>query len=342
MSCSEGVLLGYGNPLLDITIQGASEFLDKYDLKADAAILAEEKHMPMYDEMLSFKDVEFTPGGATLNAIRVVQWLLEKPHATSYLGCISKDKFGDILEKKAKDAKVNVSFQYTDEAPTGTCGVVVSGSHRSLCANLAAANCFKESHLDKEENWELVEKAKYFYIAGFPLTVCPSAILRIAKHASENNKTFCSNLAAPFICQFFKDPLSQVLPYIDYLFGNEEEALEFGKMCEFDTEDVEEIACKASLLPKENAARPRIVIFTRGANSTVVAKEGKVEKYEVIPISLEEIVDTNAAGDAFVGGFLSQLVMDKPIAECLRCGHYAANLIIRRSGCSLPPKHNFK
>ena len=29
--------------------------------------------------------------------------------------------------------------------------------------------------------------------------------------------------------------------------------------------------------------------------------------------AVENIVDTNGAGDAFVGGFLSQLVQDKPI-----------------------------
>jgi sugar/nucleoside kinase (ribokinase family) len=32
------------------------------------------------------------------------------------------------------------------------------------------------------------------------------------------------NLAAPFICQFFKDNLLEVLPYVDLLFGNETEA----------------------------------------------------------------------------------------------------------------------
>jgi adenosine kinase len=32
------------------------------------------------------------------------------------------------------------------------------------------------------------------------------------------------NLAAPFICQFFKDKLLEVVPYVDFLFGNETEA----------------------------------------------------------------------------------------------------------------------
>lgn len=40
---------------------------------------------------------------------------------------------------------------------------------RSMCANLAAANCFTEEHLETPENWKLVEKAQYYYIAVSPL-----------------------------------------------------------------------------------------------------------------------------------------------------------------------------
>lgn len=47
------------------------------------------------------------------------------------------------------------------------------------------------------------------------------SILKVAKHASENNKIFCLNLSAPFICEFFKEALLKVMPYVDILFGNE-------------------------------------------------------------------------------------------------------------------------
>ena len=47
-------------------------------------------------------------------------------------------------------------------------------------------------------------------------------------------------------------------------------------------------------------------------------------------------------GDAFVGGFLSQLVQEKPIEDCVRAGTYAANVIIQRSGCTYPEKPDFK
>lgn len=45
--------------------------------------------------------------------------------------------------------------------------------------------------------------------------------MKVAKHASDNNKIFCMNLSAPFISQFFKEPLMEVMPYVDILFGNE-------------------------------------------------------------------------------------------------------------------------
>ena len=42
-----------------------------------------------------------------------------------------------------------VSFYVQNELATGTCASLVSGKgHRSLIANLSAANTFKASHLD--------------------------------------------------------------------------------------------------------------------------------------------------------------------------------------------------
>ncbi|XP_012518677.1 PREDICTED: adenosine kinase [Propithecus coquereli] len=104
------------------------------------------------------------------------------------------------------------------------------GCFRSLVANLAAANCYKkEKHLDLEKNWMLVEKARVCYIAGFFLTVSPESILKVARYASENNRIFTLNLSAPFISQFYKEPLMKVMPYVDILFGNETEAATFAR-----------------------------------------------------------------------------------------------------------------
>ena len=56
-----------GNPLLDISAVVPTKFLDKYDLKLNNAVLAEEKHASMYDDMVKNFEVEYIAGGATQN-----------------------------------------------------------------------------------------------------------------------------------------------------------------------------------------------------------------------------------------------------------------------------------
>ena len=76
MGSSGKHVLGMGNPLLDMSSPVSQEFLDKYDLKLNNAILAEDKQMPVYDEMANMPTVEFIAGGATQNSIRVCQMML--------------------------------------------------------------------------------------------------------------------------------------------------------------------------------------------------------------------------------------------------------------------------
>ncbi|CAN6484666.1 unnamed protein product [Victoria cruziana] len=338
----DGILLGMGNPLLDISSVVDEDFLKKYDIKLNNAILAEEKHLPMYEELAAKENVEYIAGGATQNSIRVAQWMLQIPGATSYMGCIGKDKFGEEMAKNSKLAGVNVHYYEDESAPTGTCAVCVVGGERSLVANLSAANCYKSDHLKKPENWALVEKAKFIYIAGFFLTVSPESIQLVAEHAAANKKVFTMNLSAPFICEFFKDVQEKVLPYVDYVFGNETEARTFSRVHGWETDNVEEIALKIAALPKASETYKRVVVITQGADPVVVAEDGQVKLFPVILLPEEKLVDTNGAGDAFVGGFLSQLVKEKPIEDCVKAGCYAANVIIQRSGCTYPPKPDFE
>ncbi|XP_047557880.1 adenosine kinase isoform X2 [Lutra lutra] len=342
-SISENILFGMGNPLLDITAVVDKDFLDKYSLKPNDQILAEDKHKELFDELIKKFKVEYHAGGSTQNSMKVAQWMIQQPYkAATFFGCIGTDTFGEILKKKAAEAHVDAHYYEQNEQTTGTCAVCVTGSNRSLVANLAAANCYKkEKHLDMEKNWTLVEKARVYYIAGFFLTVSPESVLKVAKHASENNRIFTLNLSAPFISQFYKESLMKVMPYIDILFGNETEAATFAREQGFETEDIKEIARKTQALPKVNPKRQRIVIFTQGREDTIMATESEVTAFAVLDQDQKEIVDTNGAGDAFVGGFLSQLVSDKPLTECIRAGHYAASVIIRRTGCTFPEKPDF-
>ena len=68
---------------------------------------------------------------------------------------------------------------------------------------------------------QLVRGASKILVQGFFYTVCPPAVMLLCEHANANDKIFCTNLSAPFICEYFGDKLMQAMPYVDYLFGNE-------------------------------------------------------------------------------------------------------------------------
>eukprot|EP00887_Chlorella_sp_A99_P006755 scaffold3.g6755.t1 len=297
---------GNGNPLLDITAVVPQSFLDKYGLILGNQILAEEKHLPLYKELEESYPVEYIAGGATQNSIRVAQWMLQArvPGATSYFGCVGADEHAEQLRKTATKDGVNVRYFVDPTTPTGTCAAAIVGGERSLVAHLAAANNYKAAHLEEPKNWALVETARVVYSAGFFITVSPDSMLKMARHCTAADKI----------------------------------ARTFAKTEGWETEDVEEIALRISRFPKASGVRPRTV----GADPTIVALGGKLQTFPVTRVPKERLVDTNGAGDAFVGGFLSQLVAGKDVAEAVRAGSYAATVIVQRSGCTLPDKpHGF-
>jgi len=335
----EGVLLGMGNPLLDISATVKPELLEKYNLKANDAILTEDE--AIFKDLLAEYEVDYIAGGATQNSIRVAQWVMGKPQASTYFGCVGDDDSLKKLLEKSEEAGVKSQYQIS-EHPTGRCAVLITGQERSLVTKLDAANHFNVSHLENPDNWKLVEKAQVVYSAGFFLTVSVDSMLKVAKHCAAKNKTYCMNLSAPFLSQFFKDQMMSVLPFTDMVFGNETEAAAYAESQSLGITDVKEIAKRIAMLPKENGSKSRLVVITQGSDPVVVVSEGEVTEYPVTPLAADQIVDTNGAGDAFVGGFLSQYVQKKPLSVCVSCGVWAATHIIKRSGCTLPNTMDFK
>lgn len=340
----KGALFCMGNPLLDMSAEVDQTFLDKYKLEANDAVLATESHIPIYNELKAKESVEYIAGGATQNSCRVFQWIVREVDRCVFMGCIGRDEFGEILERKAREAGVDVHYQYDETKPTGTCAVLLTdgGTHRSLCANLAAASCFKVDHLKKVENLKLMHNASLYYISGFFLTVSVDSMVMVGQHATSERKVFCMNLSAPFLCKLFQEQMMRVMPYVDILFGNEVEAVELARSQKWpDQLTVKEIAKRAAALPKEQGSR--IVVFTQGSKPVIVMhKDGSITEHPVEDIPKSKIVDTNGAGDAFVGGFLAGHIEGKSIKDCVSRGIAAASVMIQQSGCSLPKRSTFK
>lgn len=335
------VILGMGNPLLDISAEVTQETFDKYGLIPGNAILAEEKHQPLFKELAAKPDVLYVAGGATQNTIRVAQWMLQEPGKTAYMGCIGDDEFGKKLTDACKKDGVDCKYMIDKTTPTGACAVTIMNKERSLTTNLNAANNYKADHL--KANMATCSAAKIVYSAGFFITVSPESMEIASNEMLKTGGTYCMNLSAPFIVQVppFRAVIEKTLPLCDYLFGNETEARAYAEAVGWDTEDVEFIATRLSLVPMAGSKPYRKVVITQGADPTVVAIRGEVKKYPVAALPKEKLVDTNGAGDAFVGGFLAALSKGKDMEACRKAGTYSASVVIQHSGCTYPAKPDY-
>ena len=223
------------------------------------------------------------------------------PDSVVYLGCVGRDKYADLLAAENAQAGLRTEYRVDDAQPTGRCGVIITGHNRSMCTHLAAANEYKLDHLQSPEVWPLAQAAKVIYVGGYHLTVCVPAVLALAEEAAQGDKVFAMGLGAPFVPQFFREPLDKCTPYCDYLLMNETEAVAWAADRGLDpaeAKDVGKIARRIAETEKVNKKRKRVVVVTQGTEETIVAVQGEtaLRTFPVREISKEEICDTNGAG----------------------------------------------
>lgn len=224
-----------------------------------------------YDDIVANSEVTYVAGGAAQNAARAASYVLPEK-SVAYIGSVGDDDLKNTLQKVNETEGV-ISAYEVQPAPTktGACAVILSNHDRSLVTTLRAAEMFHPEHLKKPEVAALIENAKYFYIGGFFLTHGIESALEVAKAASSRGKTVVLNLSAPFIAQFFKVQLEELLPHVDILIGNESEAAAYAEAAGLGDAKPEQIASTLAVFSKSNASRPRVVVITQGPESTLVA-----------------------------------------------------------------------
>lgn len=341
-----------GQPLLDIIAEVDPSVLERYGLKLNDMILAGEAHMPVFAEVAATPGAKYIAGGAEQNSARAAQWMLQEPGATVYSGCIGNDDFGAKMRSACAQDGVQADYMVDEALPTGLCAVLVVKPERSLCSRLEASNSYKPEFMRRPETWRLVEEAKVLFTSAYMVTTSLESMRLLAEEAARRGVAFCLNLAAPFLMKVppLKAGLKEVLPYVTHLFGNLVEAETWAESEGWDTKDPVEIAKRLALIPSaapEDPDKPlgcsgRTVIITRGSEPTVVVYRGTSMLQPVVAVPQERLVDTNAAGDAYAGGFLAGLVKGQPLEGCCAAGAYAASVVVQHNGCSFPERPDFK
>ena len=123
--------------------------------------------------------------------------------------------------------------------------------------------------------------------------------------------------AAPMDEKVFTYPLDQV----DWLIVNEMEGASIAR-CEKE----------ADILPNLKRLYPRMkVLLTLGKRGAVCARETETETIGIYPV---KVVDTTAAGDTFLGYFLTEVLDHADIADALALATAASSLCVQKMGAA--------
>jgi len=328
-----GFILGIDHPMVDITCHVDDSFIKKYNVPVGGACLAAEEQMPLYEEMSKMPGVEYTLGGTALNTVRVAHWVLGlQKGATGYIGAVGNDKHGRFVEDTTKEEGI-VACYMRSELPTAQCASIIKDKERALVTTLDAANVYRLEHL--EENIDLVRKAQIIYSTAFFFNCYGGkSIFKAAKETCHTDALFCFNLAAPYLQELHKEKFSKMLAYTDVIFGNEDEAKAYAMCVGLPDDSCKGVAKHLAELPRIKK-RQRLAVITRGSQSTVLYRtDGLCMEIPVPKIDPSKICDLNAAGDAFVGGFLAGLAKGENLFDCVDIAHKAAGHIIQHTGCT--------
>ena len=84
------LIIGLGQPMVDLIGEVSEEFLEKYNLEKNSAIRADDSHHLLFQAMKKHPDIKYTPGGSTTNTLRITSNLMKK--TGKQVGCIGKFK----------------------------------------------------------------------------------------------------------------------------------------------------------------------------------------------------------------------------------------------------------
>lgn len=345
---TEKILIGIGNPIIDISNTTTDDILEKYNIPKNLTTFANDSNIGFFDELENQPNCSYFAGGSVTNTIRVANWMLNNSngYGCKMIGCIGNDKYGEKIVSQLKKVNVDLLFEVNEKESTSRCACGITGKARSLVPEIKASNKLSLSYVQSKINDIL--SCEILLIEGYFIIECWDIVKYLYEEFKKAGKKVAFTLSAVFMIEVFYDKVKLVCDESDFIFANEDEVRAFvkrvGKEPFQDNKRNAEIIFE-HLKKNEN----RIFIFTHGAHPTTLCKWDYTNhtfnlciEEEVYHLSDDEIVDTNGCGDALVGGFFSEFLKGSELLTCLKAGQYASSVIIKHIGCNYPEKPSFK
>ena len=346
--CELFSIIGIGDPIVDITSEVDDDLIRKYNLKGgDTIFLDESENAQIFDEIERLPEVRYIPGGSVQNTLRVLSWCLNmnsnnrnKFHLTM-LGCVGEDIYKLKIVNALKELNVYPLFQISPNDKTSRCGVGIYKKERFLITQLRASKNISEDFIQQNLNKILLNEA--IIIEGYILQKKLEMCSKLCDYFNQEKKVVILTLGAIFMVQIHRSKILEIANKSDIIVGNIEEAEEFAQTRGNNIKETFETIFR-QLTPKD-----RLLVFTAGLCGVYCSKydfkRNKVDFIlQVFPKKLknEEIVDLNGAGDAFLGGFLSEYIKGNSVYDCCKIGCQASNVILHNVGCSFPKNMKFE
>ncbi|MBN2118875.1 MAG: ribokinase [Anaerolineales bacterium] len=284
-------------------------------LNADLVVRA--AHFPGPGETISGEDLQIIPGGKGANqAVAAAR----QGTSVAMVGRVGNDSFGPGLIDNLKQNNVNTSHVQVDsKAATGTAIIVLDANGQNSIV-LSPGGNGKVSPADLDS----VSFSDHKLLL-LQLEIPVETVFSAARYAKANGLRVLLN---PAPARSLPDELI-ALP--DFLLPNESE---LSLLTDQPIHDLPSAEKAAKTLLGRGAQN---VIVTLGANGALIVTK---EMTKHVPAFEVEVVDTTAAGDAFIGGFASALLQNKLLEEAVRYGCACGALAATKFGAqpSLPTR----
>jgi sugar/nucleoside kinase (ribokinase family) len=212
------------------------------------------------------------------------------------LGCIGNDSYGKTIQGALEKAGVEPLLEISKEHKSSRCACAIFLRERCLMPQIRASTHLSMDFVNK--NIDKICESELLYVEGYFVIEKYDIVQHLVKAFHEKNKQVAFTLSATFMVENFYERMLEIANQSHFLVCNNEEATAFSKCTSSNMEDVA-LAIHKLLMPMN-----RLLIITCGKEPTVLSRYNYeqqcfdfVLKSYVYPLSVDEIVDTNGAGD---------------------------------------------